>query len=212
VGYRVARLEDIESIPMGEGASWRPVRRTLGLTALGANAYTAASAGDQVIEPHDELSPGAGGHEELYVVLAGRARFEIDAEEVDAPAGTFLRVDVGVPRRAWAVEPATTVLVAGAKPGAALPVSPFEHWYAAQGPYLAGDYERAYEIAAAGLEDWPDHGTLHYQLACYRALAGDPASALSHLRIAVENDPRTREWAREDADLDAIRGVPGFPT
>ncbi len=38
---------------------WKPVRKTLGLTAFGINAYTAASAGDEVVEDHDEdATPG----------------------------------------------------------------------------------------------------------------------------------------------------------
>ena len=43
-------------------------------------------------------------------------------------------------------------------PGAALPRSPFEHYYAAQPAYDAGDYDRAVAIAGEGLADWPEHG------------------------------------------------------
>ena len=59
-----------------------------GIQAFGINAYTAEKAGDVVVEEHDEKGDGgAGGHEELYVVVSGRARFTLAGESVDAPAG-----------------------------------------------------------------------------------------------------------------------------
>lgn len=210
-GYRLTRIEDLDRVPM-EAGIWRPIRRALGMTSVAINAYTGESAGDYVIEPHDETSAGAGGHEELYVVVAGDAKFEIDGETVDAPAGTMLLIDVGTHRAATAKADETTVLVIGGPPGAALPVSPFEHWYAAEPARLAGDYERAYEIASEGLADYPEHPTLNYQLACYRALAGDTDSALHHFQIAAAGNPDVIEWAADDSDLDSIRDLPGFPS
>jgi hypothetical protein len=61
------------------------------------------------------------------------------------------------------------------------------------------------EIASAGLADWPDHPMLHYQLACYEALADNRDAAVRHLRVAFDGDPRTREWAAGDADLESVR-------
>jgi len=37
------------------------------------------------------------------------------------------------------------------------------------------------------------------------ARMGRRDEALRHLRIAFANDPRTREWAAEDDELDAVR-------
>ncbi|MEO8092327.1 MAG: hypothetical protein ABI726_06435 [bacterium] len=203
-GFRFARLDELDRVPL-EASLWRPVRRHLGVSAFGVNAYTADEPGQELIERHDETSPGAGGHEELYVVLTGRATFTIDAESVAAEAGSMLVIEPGVTRKAISAEPNTTVLVVGGEPGAALPPSPFEYWYAAIPAHEAGDHEGAYEVAAEGLEHWPEHGTLHYVLGCERALAGRREEALEHLRIAFANDPRTREWASEDGDLDSIR-------
>jgi tetratricopeptide (TPR) repeat protein len=183
----------------------------LGITGFSSNAYTADAAGDPLIEPHDETSAGAGGHEEMYVVVTGAASFIVDGEAVDAPAGTLVFVPPGVHRSAVASADATTVLVVGGRPGDALPVSPFEHWYAAIPAAESGDYRRAIEIASAGLVDSPDHGTLHYVLACLDALAGEREEAFSHLRVAFENDPRTREWAASDSDLDSLRDDPEYP-
>ena len=202
-------LTEVERID-NAGLIWRPIRRTLGVTAFGINGYTAEHVGEDLIEAHDETSPGAGGHEELYLVASGSARFAIGDEELDAVAGTMLLVPVGVRREAVATEPDTTILVIGGRPGAALPVSPFEYWYAAQGAVNAGDYGRAIAIASEGLEDWPTHGGLNYQLACYNALAGNRDDALRHLRVAFANDPRTREWAAEDDDLITVRDDPSL--
>jgi tetratricopeptide (TPR) repeat protein len=183
-----------------------PLRRVLDVTAFGIAAWTAAAAGDPLIERHDETTTGAGApHEELYVVLEGRATFTIAGQEHDAPAGACLLVEVGTMRSAVAAEPGTTVLAIGGKPGAALPPSPFEYYYAAQPAYEAGDYDRAVEIASAALADWPDHPIVHYQLACYHALAGRLDEARRSLDIAFAGDERTRAWAAEDADLVALR-------
>jgi hypothetical protein len=210
-GFHAGKARRARSDSRDRGpAWWRPVRRALGVTAFGINAYTAGSAGDELIERHDALSPGAGGHEELYLVVSGGATFTVGGEEVEAPAGSLLKVELGDVRGAVAAEADTTVLVIGGKPGAALPTAPYEHWYAAQPAYLAGDYARAVEIASAGLADWPDHPMLHYQLACYEALGGDRDAAIRHLRVAFDGDRRTREWAPGDADLESVRDDPAL--
>src|SRR5438034_10991221 len=90
--YRVVHLDDVESLPGPGTLTWRPVRATLGLRAFGTNAYTAAKVGDDVVEPHTE-SPELA-HEELYFVARGAARFTLDGETFDAPAGTYVFVSV----------------------------------------------------------------------------------------------------------------------
>ena len=204
---KVLHLDDTEPLAAG-GGLWTPLRRLLGVTSIGINAYSAREPGDELIERHDERSPGAGGHEEIYFVVSGRAAFVVDGERIDAPPNTLLLVEPGLEREASAAEPETTVLVLGGKPGAALPVSPFEYWYAAEPSYSAGDYAAAIEIASEGLAEWPEHPMLHYQLACYRALAGDRERAVEHLQIAYAGDERTRAWAAEDEDLASVREDP----
>jgi tetratricopeptide (TPR) repeat protein len=208
--FQITRIDELERIPL-EGNQWRPIRRALGVTGFGINAYTAAEAGDEVIEPHDETSAGAGGHEELYLVTSGAAEFTIEGERVEAGVGTLILIPVAAHRVATATEPGTTVLVIGGVPGS-LPVSPFEYWYAAQAPYSRGDYDEAVAVASEGLADYPEHPTLHYQLACYNALAGHPDEALEHLRIAKAGNPQVLEWANDDADLDSIRDDPRYPS
>ena len=208
--FQVTRIDDLERIPL-EGNQWRPIRRALGVTGFGINAYTAAEAGDEVIEPHDETSAGAGGHEELYLVVSGAAEFTIDGERVEAPAGTLILVPVAAHRVATATEPGDHRAGDRRRSRAPMPVSPFEYWYAAQGPYSRGDYDEAVAVASEGLADYPEHPTLHYQLACYNALAGHPDEALEHLRIAEAGNPQVLEWANDDPDLDSIRDDPGYP-
>ena len=118
---------------------------------------------------------------------------------------------VATHRVATATEPETTVLVIGGVPGS-MPVSPFEYWYAAQGPYSRGEYEEAIAVASEGLAQYPEHPSLRYQLACYNALAGHPEEALEHLRIAEAGNPQVLEWANGDPDLDSIRDDPRYPS
>jgi tetratricopeptide (TPR) repeat protein len=209
VSYSVLHIDDAERIE-SDGFWWRPLRKALGTTAFGINAYTAGAAGDHVIETHDETSAGAAGHEELYLVASGAAVFTGDGDEVPAPAGTLLRVPPTVRRGATATEADTTVIVIGGVPGAAGPRSVFEHWYAAEPYYRSGDYARAIEIASEGLADWPEHPSLRYQLACYEALGGNREAAIEHLKIAFANNPDTRKWAAGDDDLASVRDDPAL--
>jgi hypothetical protein len=122
--YRVARIEEVPPLAsdLVEG-EWRPVRYHFGITAFGCNAYVAREAGELIVEEHDE---GDGGHEELYVVVSGVARFMLDGSERDADAGTLVYCEPPVTRRAVAVEPGTTVLAIGGFPGRAFEVSRWE--------------------------------------------------------------------------------------
>jgi hypothetical protein len=207
---RAVRLDEIEPIEIA-GGLYKPVRRLLGVRAFGINAYTARSAGDQLIEQHDELGDGSGHHEEAYIVVSGHARFTVGTREIEAPAGTVLFVpDISAIRSATALEDGTTAIVVGAPSDRPLPASPFEYWFVAEGPYRRGDYHAAIEIAREGLEQWPDHPVLHYQLACYHARAGMVAEALDHLAIATAGDVRAQGWARDDRDFDQLRDNPRF--
>jgi tetratricopeptide (TPR) repeat protein len=210
--HRAVHISEITPVSiLRDTVQWRPVRRTLGVQAFGINAYSGEKAGDQVVEEHDELGGGAGRHEELYVVLEGRATFTVDGEEIDAPAGTLVFLpDPASKRVGYAAEDETTVLVIGSPVGRAYGVSPWEYFFEAQPAYDAGDYDRAYEIAARGLEHHPENPSLNYNLACYRALSGHADEALDLLERGFELNPEMREWAASDTDFDALRGDPRF--
>jgi hypothetical protein len=203
--YTVERLDDIEEITDGR-CPWRPVRHHFGITSFGANAWTAAAAGDRIINEHDE----AGEHEELYLVHRGRATFELDGERVDAPAGTFVFARPGVKRTAFAEEAGTTLLVLGGAPGEAYEPGGWELWAPIAPLYQDGKYAEAADRAAEVVEANPQYPMLAYNLACCEALAGRGERALEHLRVAVTASSRMRMLAAEDSDLDPIRGEPAF--
>ena len=207
---RVVRLDEVVALHVA-GVNWRPLRRELGITGFGINAYT-ADQGELLIEEHDETGGGAGSHQELYVIFSGHAKFTVDGEDIDALPGTMVFVpEVAVRRTAVALADGTTALVVGGPAGAIKP-SPWEHSFAALPLAEGGEPGKAYQLASAGLADHPDHPALHYNLACYASLAGDSDRALEHLTRAFEGDPRTRAWAATDSDLEAIRSDPRYPS
>jgi tetratricopeptide (TPR) repeat protein len=210
--FSVIRLDDVEAVPTFGELKWKPLRRPLGVTAFGFNAYWAEKAGDELIEPHDELGAGAGRHEELYVVIGGSARFTVAGEEFDAPPRTVVFVrDPAVRRGAVATEPNTTALAVGGVSGHAYQVSPWESVAHAIPVWRNGDYRAARTMIEEGLEEHPDNPSLLYELACVEALDGDAEAALGHLRHAVELKPDYAKDAQEDEDFASIRARPDFP-
>jgi tetratricopeptide (TPR) repeat protein len=209
---RSAHISEIEPLRLRPFEFlWRPVRHTFGVAAFGVNAYTQPEAGGELIEEHDETGGGAGGHQELYVVLSGSARFTVGGRELDAPAGTLVFCDDPAERRgAVAVDADTTVLVVGAPLGASYEVSPWEWYFRADAQLLAGDPAGALATMAEGARELPDNASVHFNGACYAALAGENERALELLQRALELEPSLAEKARTDPDLDALRAEPSF--
>ncbi len=205
---KTLRLDDIDGIPVFGTLVWKPVRKTLGVTAFGINAYRAESAGDEVVEEHTEEQLG---HEEVYVVVSGHATFTVDGEEVDAPAGTLVYLDdVAQKRHAVAKEAGTTVLAVGGVPGTH-EASAWEYFFPALPLLRIGDYDAARRTLEEGMKE-KEAPVMHYQLACVEALAGNRERALDELAIAVEGSDRYREHAQTDEDLASIRDDPRFPS
>lgn len=209
-GWQSIRLDEIEPIPVvGGQLLWRPLRRTLDIEAFGINAYVAPTVGDDVVEEHSEQ---ALGHEEVYLVLAGRATFTLDGETLDAPIGTvvFIR-DPQIRRHARAEEPGTQVLAVGGPREAAYEPSPWEDYFAAERHRNAGDYDAYADELVAVLERRPDHAATLYNLACAEALAERSDDALAHLKRAIELRPEATEWAEKDEDFASLRDHPDWP-
>ena len=203
---KIVHLDQLEAIPGPGSLTWHPVRLTLGVRAFGCNAYTAGEAGEDVVEPHTE-DPNLA-HQELYFVAAGRATFTIDGSSHDAPAGTYVFIpDPASHRHAVAAEAGTTVLSFGGPP--TFEPSAWE-WAFRAGPLIRSDPARAGEILAEGLEVHPDSPTLQYNLACLEAVQGRRDNALEALRKAVAARPDVANWARDDDDLESLRGDPKF--
>jgi hypothetical protein len=120
----IVALDEIPraSDPCDPSLDWRPVRGHLGIRAFGVNAFLGAAPGDRVVERHEET----GGHEELYVVVRGAARFVLDGEEHAVPAGSVVHVAPGIMREAFAAEPDTAVLALGGFPDKPFEISEWE--------------------------------------------------------------------------------------
>jgi tetratricopeptide (TPR) repeat protein len=208
-GWKVANIAQIEK----RAGGWVPIRDHFGGTAYGINAYVAAEEGADIIGDHTEAQEG---HEEIYVVLNGRATFTVAGEEIDAPAGKIVFVrDPSVQRKAVATEAGTTILAVGAKAGAAYEVSAWEAAWAwtsrGMALYAEKKYAEAADVFEEGLGVAPAHFGLHYNLACTRALNGEPDAAFEHLATAIKGYPGFAELARDDADFASIRDDPRFP-
>lgn len=204
---KVLKLDEVEGIPVFSTLVWKPVRRTLGVTAFGINAYTAANAGDEVVEEHDETPLG---QEEIYAVITGHATFIVDGQEVDAPAGTLVFLDDPKQQRAArAVEAGTTVLAIGGMPGAH-EVSAWEYIFPSLPARNAGDWDTARRILEEALIE-ADRPAIHYHLACVEARAGNQERAIEELLVAVERRPQLLAPAQTDEDLESIRDDPRFP-
>jgi tetratricopeptide (TPR) repeat protein len=205
--YAVAQLDSIDELVDGR-RSFRPVRHHLGITSFGVTTWTAPAAGDPIIQPHEDGD--AKRDEELFLVLQGRAVFELGGERVDAPSGTFVFAPPGVERAASAVEPGTTILAVDGSPGEAYEPRGWELWAPLFPVYEAGRYAEVAERLRAEVEASPQYGLLFYNLACCESLTGETAQALDHLRRAIELAERFRGEARTDSDLDPIRDEPAF--
>lgn len=203
-GYDVVELATLESFPGPGTLRWSPLRRPLGITAFGTNVYTASEVGQDVVEEHTEEQLG---HEEMYVVVAGRATFVLDGEELDVPAGSLVYLrDPKVKRYARAAEPGTTVLAVGGKPGQH-EISPWESYFIAYA-VVDEDPDRAVAELEAALAERPDHPSLHYHLACVYSRIGRLDEARAELDRALELRPDLKQWADKDEDL-APLGVAG---
>jgi len=206
-GYAVAHLDEIDEITDGRCPS-RPIRYHFGITSFGINAWTGREVGDRIINEHDEAEDG--GEEELYLVQHGRARFELDGEQVEAPAGTLVFVPPGVKRTAVAEEPGTTIIAIGGSPGRVYEPNGFEIWAPIVPLYNAGEYAAAADRGRELIGAYPEYPMLLYNVACCESLAGRTTDAIEHLRLAIERSDRFRSFAAGDSDFDPARDDPAF--
>lgn len=206
--FALAHLDEIDEVDDGR-QPFRPVRHHFGITTFGVTAWTAHSAGDQLINEHTEDEPNSS--EELYVVVSGHARFELNGQTEDAPAGTLVHVPAGIKRSAFAGEAGTTLLAIGAgPPGKPYEPSGWELFAPLMPLFASGDYEEGADRAQALIADDPPYGGVYYNTACFESRAGRTDAALAHLRRAIELAPSLAELAREDDDLAALRDKAEF--
>jgi hypothetical protein len=184
----------METVDLPAGLRWHPIRLVLGVRAIGVSAYSAREPGETLVEPHDEAGDGRG-HEELYVVISGRARFTLDGEGVDAGPGTLVLVRPGTHREAVATESGTLVLAVGGPPT-------FEpagsEWLEMARPYFESDPERAAALLDRGIEEIPGSAAVLFGRALLAAANGRTEEALGALRIALTRDSRLRAEAERE--------------
>lgn len=115
-GWTVVALSDLPRVPGRQDIEWLPVQHALRLSAFGANIFVAPLGNEELVGEHDET--GEDGQEEIYIVLKGALRFELDDEVLELRREELVAVrSRSVHRRAKALEPGSAVLVIGAPPG-----------------------------------------------------------------------------------------------
>jgi tetratricopeptide (TPR) repeat protein len=201
-----AQTSRIEELARDDG--WSPVRMHFDVQSFGVNAWTAKDAGDRLIGEHDEIP---SGHEELYLITAGRATFTVDGEEIDAGPGTVVFVsDPALKRGAIAQDAGTTVFAVGGKPGEAYKPRAWETNALVFPLFERGELDEAKEILNEALGRYDDREGLLYNLACAEARLGEADQAFEHLAAALAGRPDLADLARGDDDLAPLRDDPRF--
>jgi hypothetical protein len=201
--FETAQIDDLT-----RDGGWAPLRRHFGVTAFGINAWTAAEAGGTLVGEHDETR---SGHEELYVVLAGRATFTVAGETLEAVPGTVVFVrDPATKRTAVADEAGTTILSVGGAPGEAYRLRAWEPNLEIFPLFGRGEVAEAKRRLEEELGRYEGNEVLIYNLACAEARLGETDAAFEHLREAVAERESFAELARGDEDLASLRGDARF--
>jgi mannose-6-phosphate isomerase-like protein (cupin superfamily) len=109
---QLLQLSDVPETTIAD-AGWQPLNERLGIRAFGINAVRIEPGGDADIE-HDEVN---SGHQEVYVVISGRAAFRLADDELEAGPGDVVAVPDPAERRDYrALEPGTRIVCIGAEP------------------------------------------------------------------------------------------------
>jgi mannose-6-phosphate isomerase-like protein (cupin superfamily) len=108
----LVHLADVPEHAIADGR-WQPLNATLEIRNFGINAV-ALDPGDDADIDHDERD---SGHQEVYVVVSGRAAFRLGDEQVEAGPGDVVAVPDPAERRDYrALEPGTRIVCIGAGP------------------------------------------------------------------------------------------------
>jgi quercetin dioxygenase-like cupin family protein len=114
--YTVKKLSDMEA---SSGGGFVKARASMGVTAFGCQVIQMPpDYGDYPEHDHAE-----SGQEELYVILGGSGRMDIEGERVDLDPETFVRVAAEPRRKVFAGPDGLRMLVIGGCPG-----EPYKVW------------------------------------------------------------------------------------
>ena len=121
-GVTLKALDEMSSL---FGGFFVPVRAELGVTSFGIQVYRYPPRA-RFVPPHDHAGNAGPDdrQEEIYTVLAGRARLLADQESFDLTPGVFATVRPDQLRQLVTDEEAAIILVIGGTPGAAYAPSP----------------------------------------------------------------------------------------
>jgi hypothetical protein len=202
-GFTVVHLDEIEPLAWRQSdIEWLPLRAALGATLVGMSAYVAHAIGQGLIEDHIETRDGRG-HEEVYLVLSGRASFVIDEHEIDAASGTLIRVGADSRRVATAAEPGTVVLALG---GPAVFEPAASEWIDRARPWLTRDPARARKLLDELRRLRPDSAAVPLGEALLAQAGGDPDGAREWLRRGAEMTPAFTAAALSEPTLAPLLG------
>jgi mannose-6-phosphate isomerase-like protein (cupin superfamily) len=205
-GYEILDLTAMESFPyhQRDGQKLLPVQRALDYRVAGINGWI-GDAGEGLVPEHAEDSD----NEELYVVVKGSARFTVDGEEVEAPAGTLLHLQPGENRVAVSEAPGTIVVAIGATVGKPFEPQGWTSFVVADHYRREGRIEDARAAIREMIDLHPSHWGAPYNAACFEALAGNADEAFSLLQQAMQLDTQAvRDFAPNDSDLDSLHDDP----
>lgn len=137
-------------------------------------------------------------------MMRGTARFLIDGDEVDAPAGTFLRVEPRAHRQATALAAGTAVLALGGE-------STFQpsasEWIERARPHIRSDPARAHAILEELRRVLPGDRGVDVGEALLALGAGQVAAARTIVARLIHDQPELRAVLASDPDLGAL--LPG---
>lgn len=110
----LVHLSDVPEHAIADGR-WQPLNHRLGIRNFGVNAVV-MDPGEDADIAHTESD---SQHQEVYVVVAGRAAFRLGDQDVEAGPGDVVAVPDPAERRDYrALEPGTRIVCFGAGPGA----------------------------------------------------------------------------------------------
>jgi quercetin dioxygenase-like cupin family protein len=92
-GFTIKQRDELESMEGSGNCTWHLVRRPLEVQSFGINMVEIGPGGQ--IPEHTEAG---SGQIEVFGILEGSAKFRLNGDDHDAPAGTFVRMDPDVER------------------------------------------------------------------------------------------------------------------
>jgi uncharacterized cupin superfamily protein len=113
MAYAMCDSADVEAI----NGVFKPIRRTLGITAFGINEETLPPHGDAYPD-HDHAEDG---QEECFFVLEGAGMMVVDGEDVELKPGRYVFVSADAKRKIHPGEQGLRLIVVGSPPGAYAP-------------------------------------------------------------------------------------------